>query len=156
MCKCQRCGKYYKVDISVPDDIWSKITPLKNTAGGGLLCGSCIMEEIEALGKYDIYELTKNIDYHTGYKIGYDKGRHDGYEQKKEDLKWITPARYKEITGKDWPEDGPVWERDCDDFTDDPWRMCAYWLAKMQYSDHIVIANEYGIPPVDFIPEETK
>lgn len=52
-CKCQKCGKQYKIDLIVPDEIWVKIK-LKKT--GGLLCGSCIMVLMEHLG-YNCYSL---------------------------------------------------------------------------------------------------
>ena len=38
--KCQGCGRRYKVDFLIPDELWAKITPKAGAAG--LLCGSCI------------------------------------------------------------------------------------------------------------------
>jgi len=52
-CKCQECGKQYKVDIIVPDEIWEKIKPKNKPEGVGLLCGKCIMLKIEEMNKYD-------------------------------------------------------------------------------------------------------
>lgn len=42
----------YRVDLIVPDDVWERIKPPGKPEGAGLLCGSCIMEKIEAFGKY--------------------------------------------------------------------------------------------------------
>lgn len=49
-CKCQHCGQYYRVDFVLDDDIWNKIRPQGKPEGGGLLCGLCIFERLEALG----------------------------------------------------------------------------------------------------------
>ena len=46
-CKCQKCGKQYKVDIIVPNDVWKQIKPTNKTEEAGLLCGSCIIDIIE-------------------------------------------------------------------------------------------------------------
>lgn len=54
-CKCQKCGDYYKVDLMVPNKTWSKITPKNGSAG--LLCGKCIIEELEKMG-YNSFKLT--------------------------------------------------------------------------------------------------
>jgi len=51
-CTCQGCGKQYRVDLLIPDDLWDKIRPPGTPVGGGLLCGSCIMERIEQFGGY--------------------------------------------------------------------------------------------------------
>lgn len=56
-CTCQACGCLYKVDLVVPQDLWSAIQPEGKSAGAGLLCGPCIMERIERLGKFGAYEL---------------------------------------------------------------------------------------------------
>ena len=58
-CTCQECGRQYKVDILVPDDIWEKIKPKNKPAGAGLLCGICIIKKIEELGEFDAYKLIK-------------------------------------------------------------------------------------------------
>jgi len=58
-CKCQNCGKYYKVDLVVPDELWNKIKPDGKPEGSGLLCGSCIMARIEELSDYDYWYLAK-------------------------------------------------------------------------------------------------
>jgi hypothetical protein len=55
VCKCQLCGIWYKVDLIVPDHIWEKIKPSKEFKDSGLLCGSCIMTQIEKLGKYNMF-----------------------------------------------------------------------------------------------------
>jgi len=51
-CKCQKCKKEYKVDLIVPDYVWEKIKPQNKPVGGGLLCGSCIIESIEKMFGY--------------------------------------------------------------------------------------------------------
>jgi hypothetical protein len=59
-CKCQECGKQYKVDIVVPDELWERIKPIGKPEGGGMLCGSCIMSRVEAFDNYGAWVLTKN------------------------------------------------------------------------------------------------
>lgn len=49
-CMCQCCGQRYKVDFIVPDELWEKIKPKGKAVGAGLLCGWCIVENIEAGG----------------------------------------------------------------------------------------------------------
>lgn len=46
-CICQKCGRKYKVDLIIPDMLWKIINGGKN-----LLCGLCIMENVENLDKY--------------------------------------------------------------------------------------------------------
>jgi len=58
-CKCQGCGKQYRIDLYVPDELWELIKPIGKENGAGLLCGSCIMERLEEIGKYDAYDLIK-------------------------------------------------------------------------------------------------
>ena len=58
-CKCQSCGKRYKVDLIVPDELWNKIKPNGKLKGGGLLCGSCIMARIERISDYDCWFLSR-------------------------------------------------------------------------------------------------
>lgn len=60
MCKCQRCGQEYAVDLIVPDDLWEKIKPEGKPVGGGLLCGPCIAKAIEALGEYAAYRVKRS------------------------------------------------------------------------------------------------
>lgn len=59
-CKCQECGKLFKVDLMVPDNIWEKIKPETKESGGGLLCASCIMKKIEEISDYDYWNLIKS------------------------------------------------------------------------------------------------
>jgi hypothetical protein len=71
--------------------------------------------------------------------------------------KWITPARYKKITGKDYPDDGPVWSF-YEVYNKKYWLLEEYGDYKQQTINvaiYCVIANHYG-KPLDFIPEETK
>ena len=58
-CACQECGKQYKVDLLISDELWEKIKPIGKTKGAGLLCGSCIMKKIEEFNSYDVCFLTK-------------------------------------------------------------------------------------------------
>lgn len=59
-CTCQSCGKTFRVDIIVPDYLWEKIKPEGKPKGGGLLCGSCIMERLESMG-FGVFMLIGNI-----------------------------------------------------------------------------------------------
>lgn len=59
-CKCQECGKQYRVDLMVPDKLWNKIRPEDKPEGAGLLCGSCVMKKIEEISDYDYWFLVKN------------------------------------------------------------------------------------------------
>lgn len=56
-CKCQNCGENYKVDLIIPDNIWETIKPLEKSEDAGLLCGACIINKIEGLGKYKVIHL---------------------------------------------------------------------------------------------------
>jgi hypothetical protein len=58
-CKCQSCGKSYKVDINIPDDIWEQIKPTGKPVGAGLLCVPCIMKCIEKIDEYDSFDLRR-------------------------------------------------------------------------------------------------
>lgn len=51
-CTCQECGRQYRVDLIVEDSLWEEIRPDWCPPGGGMLCGICIMEKIESLGRY--------------------------------------------------------------------------------------------------------
>ena len=59
-CKCQGCGRQYKVDIVVADELWEKIKPEGKPEGAGMLCGTCIMNRIEAQYNYGAWKLTKD------------------------------------------------------------------------------------------------
>jgi hypothetical protein len=59
-CTCQKCNNKYKVDIMVLDEIWEQIKPENKPIGAGLLCGRCIIEELEIRG-YSVWEL-KSLD----------------------------------------------------------------------------------------------
>ena len=58
-CKCQKCGRQYKVDLLIPDELWEKIKPINKLTGAGFLCGSCIMKKIESMNNYDAWYLNK-------------------------------------------------------------------------------------------------
>jgi len=57
-CTCQKCGKQYNVDIIIPNEIWEEIKPKNKPKGAGLLCGVCIIKELEMRG----YSAWKLID----------------------------------------------------------------------------------------------
>jgi len=57
-CKCQECGKQFKVDLIISDKLWKEIKPVNKPTGGGLLCGSCIMKRIEMLNEHESYHLS--------------------------------------------------------------------------------------------------
>ena len=57
-CLCQKCGYLFEVDVNVPDDLWEKIKPKGKLEGAGLLCGSCIMNQIEYFG-YSAWKLVE-------------------------------------------------------------------------------------------------
>lgn len=59
MCKCQECGNQFKVDFLVSDELWEEIKPPNKPEGGGLLCGSCIANKIEAIGEYAVYNVIR-------------------------------------------------------------------------------------------------
>lgn len=54
-CTCQRCGRAYKVDVIVPDQLWEQIT----NSSGSLLCGPCIAAAIEDIGEFDAFKLER-------------------------------------------------------------------------------------------------
>jgi len=58
-CTCQICGRKYKVDLNIPDELWKRI----KMPGINLLCGSCIMSRIEALGEYDALHVVSDSIY---------------------------------------------------------------------------------------------
>lgn len=51
------------MDLLVPDDLWEKIKPIGKQPGAGLLCGACIMQRIEKLGKFG--KMILEIDSHV-------------------------------------------------------------------------------------------
>ena len=71
--------------------------------------------------------------------------------------KYCTPAQYKEITGEDWPGDGPVWIKTVG--TNYKGQkvsnviMQAYGDRETYPLEYIIIANESGKPPKDYSPE---
>lgn len=58
-CKCHRCGNLYRVDVTVPNMLWELIKPRGAAAGAGLLCGPCIMTEIEGLNGFAHLRLSE-------------------------------------------------------------------------------------------------
>jgi hypothetical protein len=77
---------------------------------------------------------------------------------------WETPEQYKERTGEDWPDDGPVWTR----ITNTKNRKKATWslnrygemknntecrIKNSIFRYEIILATEAGRPPDDWEPE---
>jgi len=62
-CKCQGCGKQYRIDVGVTDEIWERIKPSGKAVGAGMLCGSCIMARLESFNEYGSYELVESGSY---------------------------------------------------------------------------------------------
>ena len=58
-CKCQECGKQFKIDWMIDDELWEKIKPKAKSTGAGLLCGSCIMDKIELMFDYSAFIIKK-------------------------------------------------------------------------------------------------
>lgn len=54
---CQRCGKEFKIDINISDNIWNKIKPDEKPNESDLLCPMCIILKLEKLGKYNAFRL---------------------------------------------------------------------------------------------------
>lgn len=97
-CRCQQCGKQYKVDLLIPDWLWEKIKPHSKPNGAGLLCGSCIIKNIEVFNLYgalhvNSVELPEEIESipHIGYILS---------EEKEEEFKPgdILNRHYEELT----------------------------------------------------------
>lgn len=57
-CRCDGCGRRYKVDMQVSDDLWALIQPEDKPAGAGLLCAACIGTRIED-GQFAAYRIVK-------------------------------------------------------------------------------------------------
>ena len=59
-CTCHECGRHYRVDVNVPDDLWRTIGM---TERAGLLCGPCILARVEeiadACDQFAAYELRR-------------------------------------------------------------------------------------------------
>lgn len=55
-CKCQKCGKEYKLDLLNPDEVWCKIIP-SNNKEAGLLCPFCSVTELEKIYEYLMFKL---------------------------------------------------------------------------------------------------
>ncbi len=64
-CKCQECGRQFKIDINIPDNLWEKIKPEGKPKGSGLLCGSCIIKKLEEILDYDYFCLIKKENHES-------------------------------------------------------------------------------------------
>lgn len=56
-CLCQACGRRYKIDLMIPDELWERVRPKDKEGAGGLLCGQCIMSLIESLNDFGAWQL---------------------------------------------------------------------------------------------------
>jgi len=61
-CICQGCGQKYHTDVIVPNELWEKIRPEGKPPDGGLLCGSCIMQRIEAQDNYNVLHVYMEVE----------------------------------------------------------------------------------------------
>lgn len=60
-CECQECGRKYKIDFILPDELWETIKPIGKPEGAGLLCGSCIVQNLELFDRHMSFVLKQNI-----------------------------------------------------------------------------------------------
>lgn len=51
---CQKCKKFYKLNISLPDFLWEQVTGTNNYE---YLCGKCIIEKLEEIAMEDMEKL---------------------------------------------------------------------------------------------------
>lgn len=58
-CLCQGCGKRYRVDLVLPDNMWHVVRPKGKPEEGGLLCGRCIMDRLERLEDFGFLLVTE-------------------------------------------------------------------------------------------------
>jgi len=58
-CRCQCCGRHYRIDVMIPDYLWERIKPMGEPVGSGLLCGPCIMASIEEIGEFAAWKLER-------------------------------------------------------------------------------------------------
>ena len=56
-CLCQSCGRNYKFDLIIEDDLWEQIKPKDKDIGSGLLCPLCIIDRIETAHGFACYHL---------------------------------------------------------------------------------------------------
>ena len=67
-----------------------------------------------------------------------------------------TPEQYKNRTGKDWPDDAPVWcglkMRQIDHTNITHWILTEFGSAKSVKDRYFIISNEAGKPPADYRP----
>jgi hypothetical protein len=55
-CICQICGNLYTDDFIVCNEVWEEIKPNGKPVGGGLMCGSCMLNRIKP-GTYRIVKI---------------------------------------------------------------------------------------------------
>jgi hypothetical protein len=82
-------------------------------------------------------------------------------------LRWETPEQYAKRTGKELPDETPVWRRLVTKHDKCAWSLDLYddAIASVEYSKEkglfdentfyldIVIATDAGCPPYDWMPE---
>jgi len=62
-CTCHSCGRKYKIDFNIPNELWGKINQGKN-----LLCGTCIVEKLEQYLDYYAFEIIDKCDAEKRYE----------------------------------------------------------------------------------------
>lgn len=73
--KCQQCKKQYGISLIVPPDVWETIKPKEKQGETGLLCGSCIMENLETSGKDGVLYITYgNLGVNPGKQNALSRG----------------------------------------------------------------------------------
>lgn len=92
--KCQGCGAFYNVDLNVPEEIWEKIKPNWKEPGSGMLCGMCIVTNLERLraedpeygpSLYGAWTLKSNQDSSQDRRRQMEERNPFGAEQKRTD-----------------------------------------------------------------------
>jgi hypothetical protein len=69
-CKCQGCGRLYKIDLLVSNEKWERIKPEGKAVGAGLLCGGCIILRLENQDGYGAYNAVGDDEKRTTEREG--------------------------------------------------------------------------------------
>lgn len=99
-CRCQGCGREYLIDLRVRDEVWERIKPQGEPFGGGLLCGTCIVNRLEAVGEYGVPEQILEADPY----IDILENRLSDYRRRIKDLLESVEPRTPGVEYEDWPE----------------------------------------------------
>lgn len=138
-CKCQGCGKYFCVDLIVPDEIWMQIQPKEKPPGAGLLCGKCIVQKLE-----DHAEATLQAE---AWELRLPKSKTKTWEdvmiypEDRFDRKELERIRAKAFAHASIPDSSPIW-----------WRA---YLALADAADRLdAIMARHQIEPMPPVPTE--